>query len=53
MEKMISEEEIAAMETDASSGPKIIKSSDGLHVFLSQLESHTHRGEHFECSTPI
>ena len=53
MEKMISEEEIAAMETDASSGSKMIKISDRVHVFLGQLESYIHSGENFEYLTLI
>ena len=48
MEKLMSEEEIVAMEIDSSSRSKMIKISDGGHVFLSQLESCIHRGEHFE-----
>ena len=50
---MISEEEIAAMETDASSGWNIFKVSDRVHGFLSKLESHIHIGANFECLTPI
>ena len=53
MHKMISEEWIAAMEKDASSGSKMIKVSDEVHDFRSQLESYIYRGEHFECFNPI
>ena len=49
---MISEEEIASMETDASSGSKMIN-RDGVHVFLSKLKSCVHIGVNFECLTPI
>ena len=31
----------------------MIKISDGVLVFLSQLESYIHRGENFECLSPI
>ena len=50
---MISEEEITAMETEASSGSKMIKVSDGMNVFLNKLESHIRRGDNFERLTPI
>ena len=50
---MISEKEIAAMEINASSGSKMIKVSDRVHFFLSQLECFIHRGANFECLNSI
>ena len=41
------------MEADASSGSKMIKVSDGVHVFLGQLDYCAHGGANFECLTPI
>ena len=41
------------MEKDALSGSNMIKVSDGVQVFLSQLDSCTHSAENFECLTPI
>ena len=41
------------METDALSVLKTIELCDGVHAFLSQLESCIHIGASFECLTSI
>ena len=50
---MTSEEEIGVMETDTSSGSKMIKVSYGVYVFISQLESCIHIEASFELLIPF
>ena len=53
LNKLKNEEEVSALDTDVSSGAKMIKVGDGEQVFLSQLESYFHRGDNFQSFTLI